>query len=272
MCFWRLPKEEQVRYIRIKSVVIHAWHHLTHSVETWMDIFWFPMMQAFVFGGLALYFAKQGGESSAQVVVLGLLLWYGMEAGSYSIAVGALWEIWARNFSTLFVSPLTIGEFVVGHMIFGLFKQFTTVAILSLVAYMTFHFSIFSLGYSLPVHFVLLMVFGWAVGLIAFGLILRFGTKIQSMAWGLIYLIQPLIGVYYPVSILPPVIRNIANCLPATYVFSSAQNIIHTGMPRWDYLGIASVLDIVYFVFAYGFMKWAWEWARRAGTLARMEE
>jgi ABC-2 type transport system permease protein len=261
-----------MRYLRIKSVVIHAWHHLTHSVETWMDIFWFPMMQAFVFGGLALYFAKQGGQGSAELVVLGLLLWYGLEAGSYSIAVGALWEIWARNFSTLFVSPLTVGEFVAGHMIFGLLKQFLTVTLLSLVAFLTFRFSIFSLGMSLPVHFLLLMVFGWAVGIFAFGLILRFGTKIQSLAWGLVYIIQPLVGVYYPVDVLPGVIRNIAYGLPPTYVFASAQHTVATGAPRWDYLVIAGILNILYFALAYLFMKRAWEWGRRAGTLARMEQ
>ncbi len=261
-----------MRYRRVKSVVIHAWHHLTHSVETWVDIFWYPLIQAFVFGGMALFFASHAGREAAQFVVLGLLLWYAMEAGSYSVAIGILWEVWARNFSTLFVSPLTIEEFVVGHMIFGLFKQTMTVLALSFVAYLTFHFSILSIGITLPIHLLLLMVFGWVVGMIALSLILRFGTRIQSVAWGLVYIIQPIVGVFYPVAVLPEMVQKIAFALPPTYVFESARHAVQSGSPRWDYLGIAAILDIAGLAFMYVVMKAAWERARRAGSLARMEE
>ena len=252
--------------------MLHAWHHLTHSVETWMDIFWFPMIQAFVYGGIALFFVRSSGPQAAQFVVLGVILWYAMEAGSYSIAVGTLWEVWAHSFSNMFVSPLTIEEFVVAHMLFGVFKQILTIVILSTVGYLTFHFSILSIGWSLPVHLLLVIIFAWAVGMFVLGLILRFGTMIQSLAWGFIYIIQPVVGVFYPVSILPMPLQRVAYALPPTYVFESARAALLTGTPRWDYLGVAMMLNIVYLVAAYIFLKSMWEWARMAGALARLEE
>jgi len=261
-----------MRWARIKSVILHAWHHLTHSVETWVDIFWYPIIQALVFGSLAVFFARTAGHASINQVVLGILLWYGMEAGSYSIAIGTLWEIWAHSFSSLFVSPLTIEEFVAGHMIFGIFKQCLTVCCLSIIAFFAFHFSVLSLGWSLPIHFFLVMMFGWAVGMFVLGIILRLGTTIQSLAWGFIYIIQPIVGVFYPVSILPRFLQHIAYGLPPTYVFASARQAVSQGVPRWDYLGIALLLNIVYFVLCYVFMKRMWEWARSSGELARMEE
>jgi len=272
MYFWLLPKEVLVRWPRIKSVIIHAWHHLTHSVETWVDMFWYPLIQAFVFGGIALFFARSSGSSAGKFIVMGVVLWYGMESGSYSIAVGTLWEIWARNFSSLFVSPLTIEEFVIGHTIFGLMKQTLTVIVMSLVGFITFHFSVLTIGITLPFHLLLVMLFGCAFGMFVLGLILRFGTRIQSLAWGLIYVIQPFIGVFYPISVLPPLLRHASYLLPPTYVFESARNAITRGAPRWDYLLIAFALDIAYFAAAYTFMKLMWEWARRSGELARMEE
>jgi ABC-2 type transport system permease protein len=261
-----------VRWPRIKSVILHAWHHLTHSVETWVDIFWFPMIQALVFGGIAVFFVRSTGSTAGKFVVMGIILWYGMEAGSYSIAIGTLWEVWAHSFSSLFVSPLTVEEFVAGHMIFGLFKQLVTITILSIVGYLTFHFSILSIGITLPLHFLLAMTFGCAIGMFVLGLILRFGTRIQSLAWGFIYIIQPIVGVFYPISVLPLFLQQIAFCLPPTYVFESARHAITNGAPRWDYLVISFILDLIYFVLAYIFMKRMWEWARSSGELARMEE
>ena len=175
---------------------------------------------------------------------MGIILWYAMEAGSYSIAIGTLWEVWARSFSSMFVSPLTIEEFIAGHMIFGLCKQILTVTVLSIVGYLTFHFSIFSIGITLPIHLLLLILFGNVIGMFTLGIILRFGTRLQSLAWGLIYIIQPIVGVFYPVSILPSWLQTIARMLPPTYVFESARNAVATGEPLWTSLWIAGVLNI----------------------------
>lgn len=261
-----------MHWFRVKAVVLHASHHLLHSVETWMDIFWFPMLQAFVFGGLAVYLSQLQGNDSGRYIVMGIILWYAMEAGSYSIAVGTLWEVWAHSFSSLFVSPLTIEEFIAGHMIFGLFKQIATVTVLSIVGYVTFHFSIFSLGISLPVHLLLLILFGNVIGMFTLGIILRFGTRLQSLAWGLIYIIQPVVGVFYPISVLPEWMRMVARLLPPTYVFESARSAVEFGKPLWGNLGIAAVLILCYIILSYRFMKSMWEWARTTGALARMEE
>lgn len=260
-----------MRWRRIRSVVLHSFHHLTHSMETWVDIFWFPITQTTVFAAIAVYFARQAGVEAAQAVVLGIILWYAMEAGSYAIAVGMLWEVWARNFSTLFASPLTLPEFLVGQMIFGLAKQLMTVAVLGIIGHVVFQFSILSLGTHLPVVLFLLMAFGWVMGLVALGLILRFGTRIQSVAWGLIYIIQPVVGVFYPVSVLPSFVQSIAYTLPPTYVFIAARQIAGGEFIPWHWVILPIVLTVMYGVVAYRFVLYAWNFAKRAGTLAQME-
>lgn len=260
-----------MRWRRVRAVVNHSWHHLTHSVETWVDVFWFPITQTTVFAAIAVYFARQTGVEAAQSVVLGIILWYAMEAGSYAIAVGMLWEVWARNFSTLFASPLTLEEFIVGQMLFGFVKQLMTVVMLGFIAFWVFHLSILTIGASLPVHLLLLMAFGWVAGMVALALILRFGTRIQSVAWGLIYILQPVVGVFYPVSVLPGWVQTIANALPPTYVFASARSAAVGGGPLWGALGYATLLTVGYAIVSYLLLKSAWNFAKRAGTLAQME-
>ncbi len=257
---------------RILTVMKHAWHHMLHSRETWVDVGWFPVINTLVFGGFATYIASQSGYVSAQLTIINIVLWYAIDVGSYSIAVGALWEVWARSFSSLFISPLTLPEFVAGHILFSSVKQVLILAILTTLCFVIFHVSPLQLGLMLPIYIVLLGLYGNAFGMLIFGLILRFGTGLQSMAWGLIMILQPLIGMYYPVEILPYPIQIFSKLLAPSYIFASIREQVATGSPNWGFVGIAGTLDILSLVFGYLFMKHMWERARRAGTLARMEE
>jgi ABC-2 type transport system permease protein len=185
--------------------------------------------------------------------------------------VGALWEIWAKSFSPLFISPLTISEFIAGQMIFSLMKEVVLITAVSLVSYSIFGFSILSLGPVVVLYIALLMMFGWAFGCFILGLVLKFGTRIQSLSWGLVYAIQPFIGLYYPVEIFPPFVRYISYALPPTYVYKAMRaNLI--GTPADGQLMTAFMLNIVYFIVGYIFMNAMWQRARHSGSLARMEE
>ena len=54
----------------------------------------------------------------------------------------------------------------------------------ALLAIPIFHFSIFdALGRALIAFFVNLMLFGWAMGLMIAGLVLRLGLGAESLAW-----------------------------------------------------------------------------------------
>ena len=81
----------------------------------------------------------------------------------------------------------------------------------ALLAIPIHHFSIFAaLGPALVAFFVNLLWFGWAMGLMIAALVLRLGLGAESLAWALIFLIQPLSGVYYPITTLPAWLQPIA--------------------------------------------------------------
>jgi ABC-2 type transport system permease protein len=261
-----------MRWHRIKAVMLHAWHHMLHSRETWVDIGWFPIVNTLSIGGLTMYFAGQAQTQEALFPIVALVMWYVIEVGNYSIAIGALWEIWARSFSSLFISPLRVEEFVVGHILFSVLKQVLILSILFVITSVLFHISPLVFGPVLPIYLVLLALYGWAFGMFVFGLILRFGTSLQSLSWGLIFALQPLIGIYYPVEVLPTPVRLLADFIGPTHVYHSARHQFLTGVPLWSDLSRALVIDLVALMIGYIFMKMMWERARRAGTLARMEE
>ena len=245
---------------------------MLHSRETWIDIGWFPVVSTLSLGGLTVYMAKQHNTPEAVFPLIAIVMWYALEVGNYSIAIGALWEIWAKSFSSLFISPLTVEEFVVGHIIFSLFKQAMIIGTLSILTTVLFGISPLTFGPILIVYLLLLAIFGWGFGMFVFGLILRFGTGLQSLAWGLVFGLQPLIGIYYPVDMLPAPIRAFSQVLAPTHVLTSARNQLSRGIPLWESIGVSFILDIIAVILGYMFMKSMWERARRSGSLARMEE
>jgi ABC-2 type transport system permease protein len=256
---------------RIKGVLLHAWYHLNHSVETWVDLFWFSLINVFVFGLITVYLVQEGGGQQVKFMLLGLNLWGVLYVGQYSLTVAALWEIWSKSFTSLFISPLTLGEFIVGHMLGGFLKSLMVFLVTSLVTFFLYDFSMFSLGWILIVFIIELLIFSWSSGIFILAVIIRFGTTIQSLAWGLIYLVQPLSAVFFPVAILPSSVRWISYALPVTYVFESARHKLQYGIINWPFILIATLLNILFLAASIWLVHSMLERGRRTGSFARME-
>ena len=269
--FYPLPLGGRMNFKRINTMIHHVWYHMRHSVETLSDLFWMPLMNTILFGFMVSFFLQGGKVADASLVLVGVILWYMVEVGSYSIAVGALWEIWCQSLSSLFVTPLTLAEFVIAHMLFSIVKQLLMFVFLSGAVFLFFHFSIFQLGWMLVVYLSLLTMFAWAVGMFTLSLILRFGTVIQSFAWTFIYLIQPVVGVYYPIRVLPAWLQKVAGGIPITYVFDQARVQYAGGTPQAAPLVIAALLNIIYLAASAFFLSRMWAWSKRTGSLVRME-
>ncbi len=255
---------------RLVIVLLHTWYHFWHSTETWVDIFWNPAIQIWIYALIALSFARSG-DSRGLYVIVGMIFWQIIWVGEYAITIGALWEIWARSFSSLFISPLSMGEFIVGQMISGTIKSFLAVAMSSIIAFILYHFSVFSIGWMLPIYYIEFLVFSWAIGVMVLSLIFRYSTQVQSLSWALVFLVQPFGAVFYPVTVLPTSIRWISYTLPVTYVFETIRRQITTGVIDWHALGIASVVNAIWIVAGWIIFQRTYRAAKRSGAFARLE-
>ena len=103
------------------------------------------------------------------------------------------------------------------------------------------------------------------------GVIFQIGTRIQALAWGMIFLFQPLTAAFFPLSALPPGLRAIAYALPPTFVFEAARRALDTPGTNWRFLGIAGAENLAYFALAVGAFAWMVERSRSTGRLARAE-
>jgi ABC-2 type transport system permease protein len=240
-------------------------------MESWVDLLINSAIQMIVFAFIALSFSSDRHSEVAQFILLGMILWNIIWVSQYSITVGALWEIWSKSFSGLFMTPLTIEEFLVAQMLSSAIKAIVAFLLTAAIGFFIYEFSIFSLGSTLIIYALLLLVFGWMTGIFVLSLIIRFGTEVQALSWTLVFLAQPFGGVFYPISILPKVVQLFARVLPVSYVFESARTQLTTGVVRYDFLGIAFILDIVYLIGSYLFLKRTLVKSKADGRFARLE-
>lgn len=256
---------------RITSILLHTWYHLLHSMETWVDIFWFSLIDVVIFGLIAIFFARSAGPEQVMVIVLGIILWEVTRVSQYSITVSAMWEIWSRSFSAMFVSPLTLSEFMTGQIISSFLKSLAALVLMAGATYLLYGFSITVLGPMIFVYVLGFFVFASALGFLAFAVILRFGTDVQSLSWSLIFLFQPVSAYLFPADVLPPVVRTIGYLFPFIYLNEAARSQLFTGVIRWDLIGTALVLGLVYFVLFYWIMVRTFKHSQDTGQFVRMQ-
>ena len=103
--------------------------------------------------------------------------------------------------------------------------------------------------------FINLTLFAWSVGIFILAFIFRYGTRIQALAWGLVFLFQPLTAAFFPVSVLPPPLQTIAYFFPPTFVFEAARAGLTDPTINWHMTGIAFGENIVYFAFSLWFFN-----------------
>ncbi len=259
-----------MRWHRVSTITLYAWYHARHSMETWVDLVWFPLINIVLFGFFLNFFLNlQPVETTA--IIIGLIFWEVMRVIQYSISVGMMWDVWSKSFSTLFVSPLSMPEFIIGQTLGGVTKAIFVFGLLSVLAWRLFGLNAFVLGAMLVPYVLLLILFGVSMGLFVLGMIVRFGTDIQSLSWSMIYLYQPISAVIYPLQALPESVRWLAYISPMTYVMEAVRVQLATGRVAGDLLAMSLVVNLVYLGATAALFAWAVKWSKQTGAFARLE-
>ncbi|HLJ61652.1 MAG TPA: ABC transporter permease [bacterium] len=257
---------------RIKAVLLQEVYITRRSLEVIVDLFYTSLITVVVFGFVSRFLVGVTNANTGSYLILGLLLWEVIRINQYSLTVGSLWNIWSHNLSNMFVAPLSIPEYIVAHMLSGLLKTLVIFCGICAIAAWGFHFDMLRLGVvNLALFFANLTLFAWSVGLVLLGVIFQIGTRIQALAWGMVFLFQPLTAAFFPLSALPPSLRAVAYALPPTFVFEAARRALDTPGVNWRFLGIAGAENLVYFALAAGAFAWMVERSRSSGRLARAE-
>lgn len=257
---------------RVWAVVLRHLYNFRHSLDRVADAFYWPTMNVFLWGFTSVFIAHVQSSFSFIILTLlsGVLLWQIVWRGQYEITVNILEEIWTQNMVNMFASPLKLSEWILAVFMLGILSITVSVGFASVVAFLVYKANIFNLGFYLIPFVVSLMLTGWGVGLIVAALIVRFGRRIQTLAWTGVAIITPFSGVYYPISILPSWAQQIAVFLPTSYIFEGMRTIIFKGTLPVDILIKSFLLNFVLLVFGMSLFIHMFERSKELG-LARLD-
>lgn len=257
---------------RIISIILQEYYITKRSLEVIIDLFFFSTITIVVFGYVAKYLAGSNNLTAAYYLIIGLVLWEVVRVGQYSVTVSVLWNIWSRNLSNMFVTPISASEYLLALIISSTIKSVIVVTMLSLITRFVFGFDILQIGlFNLVLHFINLSIFAWAIGIFVTGLIFRYGSRIQAMSWGLIFLFQPLSASLFPIEVLPAPVQIISRFIPVTYVFEAARANFLDQSTDWNSFFIALFLNSLYFVTGCIFFYFMFRKSRQTGQFARNE-
>lgn len=259
---------------RIRALVRRHSYLLLKSWPRLVSMAYYPTVTMVLWAFLTIYLTPTTSflKNAPGFFIGAVLLWDVLFRGQLGVSLTFVEEMYSRNLGNLFVSPLRLREFIVGQLVMSTLRTLVGVGGACVFAFLLFHYSIFSLGFPLIAFFVLLIVFGWAIGLAVSAMILRWGLGAEELAWAAIFLVAPVSGVYYPIDVLPPWLQVIAEALPSAHVFEGMRALLLEGTFRWDHFWWAIGLNFVYLAFGVLLFRAAIHHAREHGTLLQMGE
>jgi ABC-2 type transport system permease protein len=259
---------------RIKAMVLRYFYLIRGSVPRIVELMYWPLVQMLVWGFLQTHLARSTTmfEQAAGVLIGAVLLWDILLRSQFGFSLSFLEEMWSRNLSNLLMSPLRPGEYVVSLMVISLIRLFIGLTPVVILASLFFGFNLLSFGLPLAAFFANLVFAGWTIGLIANGVVIRYGMGAESFTWVAVFFLLPICCVYYPLATLPGWLQPISMALPPTHVFEGMRALVIGKEFRPDLMLTAFGLNILYFSAAYALFHIFLHQAREKGSLMQIGE
>jgi ABC-2 type transport system permease protein len=254
------------------------YRHLALYRRSWprlLELAYWPVLNMCIWGFTSSFLRARMGNPAIMAgatLLGGVLLWEVTLRSQMGMSISFLEEMWSRNLGHVFVSPLRPFEMVLALVGMSIIRMLMGTMPAILLAWAFYAFNLFALGPVLVLFFMNLMIMGWAVALGVVSLILRHGAGAEPLAWGLLFGLAPFSAVFYPVSVLPGFIQPIAYALPTTHVFEGMRAVLLQGVVRWDHLGAAFALNMVWLAGAALLFNRQFHAARRSGALISIGE
>lgn len=235
-------------YFRILALIIRYKTLIVGSIPRLISVFWWPSIQIILWGFFSEFLDSETSSpySTISVLLTAVILWDVLFRGQLGLTITFFEEIWSRNLSHLFITPLRNYELIVGLILTSLIR--TVLGLIPAIFISTFYFDLktLDLGFYLIVFFFNLIITGWSIGFIVSGLVLRYGQSFEELAWAFIFLLLPFSCVYYPLNSLPEIIQSFAIFISPVYIFEGMREIIILNNINYDFIIKAFLLNVVY--------------------------
>jgi len=258
-----------VRGIFYRNIVL-----IRRSVPKLFGLFGFVTVALLLWGFITLWvqtLAETDARADFVLLILSaFIFWSLFDLSQRSFGISFLEEVWSRNVINLFASPVKLSEMILGFVLVGVAQSLLAFFYITSLAFLLYALNIWNLGLYIIPFFVNILVFGWALGVVTIGLVVRFGPSADILAFFIPFLVLPFSAVYYAISIFPPILQKVTFILPTRHMFEGMRTVITEGIMPLDNVFWASTLNVVCVILAFLFLYWMLRLARIKGYLSRL--
>ena len=201
-----------MRPARVSAVMLRQFYLMRGSFSRITPLFAWVGIDMVLWGFITKYLNSVAapGFNFVPMLLGAVLLWDFFARVMQGVTMAFFEDVWSRNFLNMFASPITIPEYVGGLVLTSVATSSIGLAVMLALA--TSVFGLAFLGYGLAVipFLAVLFLFGIALGVFASAVVLRLGPASEWFIWPIPAFISPFAGVFYPLSTLPPWMRQLA--------------------------------------------------------------
>jgi ABC-2 type transport system permease protein len=198
-----------------------------------------------------------------------VLLWDFCARVMHGVTMAFFEDVWSRNFLNMFASPLSMSEYLGGLVLSSILTSLLGLGVMLALAMGAFGLSFFSYGLMVVPFFLILFMFGIALGIAATGMVLRLGPASEWFVWPIPALLSPFVGVFYPLATLPAWMRAISYVLAPSYVFEGMRAVVAGRAISLAGLAVGIALGALYILGACWFYMSMYRHAVQTGLIAR---
>ena len=263
-----------MNFNRIYGLFLRHMYLIIGSIPRIIDLIYWPTIQILLWGFISKFFSLNSDyyNNTVGVILTAAILYDFLFRSSISYNIMFLEEIWSRNFTNLFITPIKKSEIIASLTITAIIRTLIGLVPVSLFAIPLFGVSIYELGFILFALLVNLHIFGITLGIFVSSGLIRYGPAFENIAWATLFLLAPLGCIYYPIEILPDWLQSIAKSLPLVYIFEEVRNILIYQTYSVINIFKATMITFLYFSTAVFIFCIAFEKSREKGTLMNMGE
>jgi ABC-2 type transport system permease protein len=257
--------------VRIYAVFLRQMYIIKNLPSRVVPYLLWAVLDIVLWGFITRYLNQVGGAAfSFTPVILGaVVFWDFMQRVQQGVTIPFLEDVWSHNLLNTFASPLKVGEYLSGFILASIVTSSFGLVILIILAELFFGLSMFALGAVFLPAVLVLFLFGIALGIVGASIVLRLGPWAEWFTWPIPAILSPIVGVFYPVSVLPQWVQYISHLLPPTGVFEAMRAVITNGQLDLALLAQSIALSCVYLLLAYILFIVTYRTVVRRGLIAR---
>ena len=256
--------------IQIWAFGIKNWIITKRNVFSLFEILFWPVVGFFSVGLLTNFLELDA--DMVGFILIGVISMSVIQVCQIDVAYVLLYDLWSKSLKHTFIAPIHPFQLILGSWLIGVIRSFVVFLLLVFLSTFAFGFNFLKPGLGPLILFLLgLFLIAALIGISVCILVLLFGYKAEVAAWSITSLMALICGIYYPISILPSPLPEIARGIPLTYFLEYFRSFygFHPGgnLLGWGFgqIGVYLVLEAVLF-------KIVLHRARRTGILIKLSE